>query len=52
MHVTQLFDEIRVYAKARLHRFKIPKSIEIVDAIPRSAATKVNRGALIESRGG
>jgi bile acid-coenzyme A ligase len=45
-------DEIRVYAKERLHPFKIPKSIEIVDAIPRSAATKVNRGALIESRGG
>ena len=45
-------DEIRVYAKARLHRFKIPKSIEIVDAIPRSAATKVNRGALLEARGG
>jgi bile acid-coenzyme A ligase len=45
-------DEVRAYAKARLHPFKAPKSIEIVDEIPRSAATKVNRGALIAARGG
>jgi bile acid-coenzyme A ligase len=46
------FDEIRAYAKARLHPYKVPKTIEIIDAIPRSAATKVNRGALVEARGG
>ena len=46
------FDDVRAYVKARLHPYKVPKSIEIVDAIPRSAATKVNRGALIEERGG
>ena len=46
------FDEIREYAKARLSPYKVPKSIEIVDAIPRSAATKVNRGALLAARGG
>jgi bile acid-coenzyme A ligase len=46
------FDEIRAYAKARLGTYKVPKSIEIVDAIPRSAATKVNRGALLAARGG
>jgi len=46
------FEEIRSYAKARLHPYKVPKSVEIVDVIPRSAATKVNRGALIEARGG
>jgi bile acid-coenzyme A ligase len=46
------FDEIRAYAKARLSTYKVPKSIEIVDAIPRSAATKVNRGALLAARGG
>jgi len=46
------FDEIRTYAKTKLHPFKVPKSIEIVDEIPRSAATKVNRGALLEARGG
>ena len=27
-------DEIRAFAKERLHPFKVPKSIEIVDAIP------------------
>ena len=46
------FDEVRAYAKARLHPFKVPKSVEIVDKIPRSAATKVNRGALLQARGG
>ena len=45
-------DEVRAYAKERLHPFKVPKSVEIVDEIPRSAATKVNRGALLAERGG
>jgi bile acid-coenzyme A ligase len=45
-------DEIRTYAKSRLHAFKVPKTIEIVDAVPRSSATKVNRGALVDARGG
>jgi bile acid-coenzyme A ligase len=46
------FDDIRGYAKSRLASYKVPKTIEIVDAIPRSAATKVNRGALVAVRGG
>jgi bile acid-coenzyme A ligase len=46
------FDEIRAYAKNRLLPYKVPKSMEIVDAIPRSEATKVNRGRLVEARGG
>jgi bile acid-coenzyme A ligase len=46
------FEDVRAYAKARLHPYKVPKTIEIVDAIPRSAATKVNRAALIDARGG
>jgi bile acid-coenzyme A ligase len=46
------FDEIRAFAKSRLHPYKVPKSIEIVDDIPRSAAMKVNRHALAEERGG
>jgi bile acid-coenzyme A ligase len=46
------FDEVRAYAKTHLLAYKVPKSIEIVDAIPRSAATKVNRGRLVEARGG
>ena len=46
------FDELRAYAKGKLHSHKAPKSMELVDDIPRSAATKVNRGKLIEERGG
>jgi len=45
-------DELRAYTKAKLHPYKVPKSVEIVDEIPRSAATKVNRGALLDARGG
>ncbi|MGH3250042.1 MAG: class I adenylate-forming enzyme family protein [Trebonia sp.] len=44
--------EVRAYAKARLASYKVPKTVEIVEAIPRSAATKVNRGALLAARGG
>ncbi len=46
------FDDIRAYAKDRLAAYKVPKSVEIVDAIPRSAATKVNRGAMVAERNG
>jgi bile acid-coenzyme A ligase len=46
------FDEVRQYAKSRMLSYKVPKSIEVVERIPRSAATKVNRGRLIEERGG
>jgi bile acid-coenzyme A ligase len=45
-------DEVRAFAKERLHPYKVPKSLELVDEVPRSAATKVNRGALVEARGG
>jgi bile acid-coenzyme A ligase len=40
------------YAKDRLAAYKVPKTVEIVAAIPRSEATKVNRAALIAARGG
>src|SRR5262249_15526726 len=40
------------YAKGRLAAYKVPKTVEVIDAIPRSEATKVNRGRLIEERGG
>ena len=46
------FEEIRAWSKDRVAAYKVPKSIEVVDEIPRSAATKVNRGALLEARGG
>ncbi|GAA2445975.1 AMP-binding protein [Actinomadura vinacea] len=44
--------EVIAYAKTRLAPYKVPKTIEFVDAVPRSAATKVNRGRLVEARGG
>ena len=44
--------EVIAYAKSRLAAYKVPKTVEVVDAIPRSAATKVNRGALVAARGG
>lgn len=44
------FEDIRAYARERLAAYKVPKSVEVVDAIPRSAATKVNRGALVAER--
>lgn len=44
--------ELIAYAKARLAPYKVPKTVELVDAIPRSEATKVNRGRLVEVRGG
>jgi bile acid-coenzyme A ligase len=45
-------DDVRAYAKSRLAAYKVPKTVEFVDAIPRSEATKVSRAALVESRGG
>jgi bile acid-coenzyme A ligase len=43
-------DDIVAYAKSRLAAYKVPKTIEVVDAIPRSAATKVSRGQLVAER--
>ena len=44
--------EVIAYAKSRLAPYKVPKTVEFVEAIPRSAATKVSRAALTEARGG
>lgn len=44
--------EVIAFAKTRLAPYKVPKTVEIVDAIPRSAATKVNRRAMVDARGG
>lgn len=46
------FDEIKTYVKGRVLPYKVPKSIEIVEAVPRSEAMKVNRGRLVDERGG
>jgi bile acid-coenzyme A ligase len=45
-------DGVVAFAKSRLAAYKVPKTIEIVEAIPRSAATKVNRSAMVAERGG
>lgn len=45
-------EEVVAFAKQRLAPYKVPKTVEIVDEIPRSAATKVNRSALVAARGG
>jgi bile acid-coenzyme A ligase len=45
-------EEIRAYAKERLAAYKVPKTVEFVDRIPRTEATKVSRAALIDARGG
>ncbi|ROO85923.1 bile acid-coenzyme A ligase [Actinocorallia herbida] len=44
-------DEVIAYAKSRLAAYKVPKTVEFTE-IPRSAATKVNRGAMRAARGG
>jgi bile acid-coenzyme A ligase len=43
-------DELRAYAGDRLARYKVPKTVEFVDTIPRSEATKLNRATLVAER--
>jgi bile acid-coenzyme A ligase len=45
-------EDVAGYAKSRLAPYKVPKSIELVERMPRSAATKINRARLVEERGG
>jgi bile acid-coenzyme A ligase len=44
--------DVIAFAKARLAGYKAPKTVEFVDAIPRTEATKVNRATLVQERGG
>jgi bile acid-coenzyme A ligase len=44
--------QVIAYAKSRLAAYKVPKTVEFVDEIPRTAATKINRSAMIAARGG
>ena len=43
-------DALRAHCKARLASYKVPKSFEVVEQIPRSAAGKVNRSSLVDAR--
>jgi long-chain acyl-CoA synthetase len=38
------------YCKERLAAYKVPKSFEVLDRLPRTAAGKINRSALIAER--
>jgi bile acid-coenzyme A ligase len=44
--------EVIANAKTKLASSKVPKAVEFVAEIPTSAATKVNRSAMIQARGG
>ena len=43
-------DEIIGFAKDRLASYKAPKTVELVDALPRSEAMKLSRAALAAER--
>jgi bile acid-coenzyme A ligase len=45
-------EDVIAFAKRHLAPYKVPKTVEVVAEIPRSAATKVNRSALVAERGG
>lgn len=45
-------DGVIGFAKDRLARYKVPKTVEFVDAIPRTEAMKFNRSALVAEREG
>jgi bile acid-coenzyme A ligase len=44
--------DVIAYARSRLAAYKVPKTVEFVDELPRTAATKINRSAMIRARGG
>jgi bile acid-coenzyme A ligase len=44
--------EIITFAKSRLAAYKVPKTVEYVNVIPRNEAMKFNRAALTEERDG
>lgn len=41
---------LRAFCKERLSSYKVPKSVELIDRMPRTAAGKVNRKALVTER--
>ena len=43
-------DGVVAFARERLAPYKVPKSVEFVESIPRSEAMKFNRAALVEER--
>lgn len=45
-------EELRALCKERLASYKVPKTVEVVERIPRTEAGKLNRTRLGEERGG
>jgi bile acid-coenzyme A ligase len=45
-------EELRAFCRARLAAYKVPKSFEVVDRVPRTEAGKLNRGTLGLERSG
>jgi bile acid-coenzyme A ligase len=43
-------DELDAYVRARLTAYKVPKSYEFLDRLPRTDAGKLNRTALAQER--
>lgn len=43
-------DDLRAHCKDRLASYKVPKGFEVMDQLPRSAAGKINRSALVAER--
>jgi bile acid-coenzyme A ligase len=44
--------EVIAFARARLTSYKVPKTVELIERVPRSEATKVNRATLTAEREG
>jgi bile acid-coenzyme A ligase len=44
--------DVITFVKDRLASYKAPKTVEFVPSLPRSAATKISRSALVTARGG
>ncbi len=45
-------DDVILFAKARLASYKVPKTVEFIDVIPRSDAMKLSRSAFVAERDG
>jgi bile acid-coenzyme A ligase len=45
-------DDVILFAKARLAPYKVPKTVEFIELIPRSDAMKLSRGAFVAEREG
>jgi bile acid-coenzyme A ligase len=43
-------DDVITFGRSRLAPYKVPKTVELVDALPRSDAMKLSRAALVAER--